>query len=57
MEQEIINNLEENFKEYIKLLRELEFVEKGEMNDFAQAEEILREEIKQILNKLKEDYF
>ncbi len=56
MEKEVINNLEENFKGYIKLLRELEFVEKGEMNDLYQAEESLREKIEEALNKLKE-YF
>jgi hypothetical protein len=57
MGKETINNLEENFKEYIKLLREFGSVEKAELNDFCQAEEVLREEITNSLNKLKEDYF
>ena len=52
-----IQILKKNFNEYIKLLMDFAITEKGEMNDFYQAEEGLREKIIDRLNKFKEDFF
>lgn len=52
-----IKDLKECFELYIKLLKEFQNVEKGEINDLIINEEQLREDIIKQLNKIKEDYF
>ena len=55
--EEIIKNLNLDFKGYIELLKDFEAVNKGEINDLSQQEEFLRLDIISQLNKLKRDFF
>jgi len=52
-----IKIIKENFSGYIELLKDFEGIEKAELNDFCASEELLRDDIINTLNKLKEDYF
>lgn len=52
-----IKNIKESFDLYIKLLKEFKKVNKGEINDLSNQEEFLSNDIKNQLNKIKEDFF
>ena len=54
--EEIIK-IEEIFNLYISLLKSLKDIEKADLNDLDQQEEILRLDIITQLNKIKEDFF
>ena len=57
MMKEDIKKLNSEFKNYIKILKSFEFVEKSKLNDFAIYEDTKREELIKLLNEIKEDYF
>ena len=51
-----IKELQDTFKNYIKLLNALRNISKAEINDLYTIEESLRNDIKQKLDKLKEEF-
>ncbi|HUS48547.1 MAG TPA: hypothetical protein VMZ91_00135 [Candidatus Paceibacterota bacterium] len=52
-----MDKLNESFTSYIELLKSFETANKEELNDLLQQEEIIREDIQNRLNKLKEERF
>ena len=53
----VIKNFEEEFNNYIELLKSFDDLEKADLNDFYDDEEMLREDIIKNFKLLKKEYF